>query len=96
MKDSHNRYVETNLKPYERVLRQIKALDYSAAGTVEIEKRLAGLRTAAHIGPVEPDALKSRLDRLLPEIFAILCAVVRQEFGWTVFDSQLQIGRAHV
>ena len=89
MKNSRNRYVETKLQPYERILRQIKALDYSAAGTVEIEKRLAELRIATRTGPGEPDAVSSRLNRLLPETFAILSAVVRQEFGWTVFDSQL-------
>lgn len=75
-----NRHVETNLKAYHKVLRQIRSLDYSSAVAAEIDDLLSGLRLAAK---------DSKPEELMPEAFALLSEIVRQEFGWSVFDSQL-------
>lgn len=75
-----NRHVETNLKPYQKVLRQIRSLDYSSATAAEIDDLLTVLRLAAK---------ESTTEQIMPEAFALLNEIVRQEFGWSVFDSQL-------
>lgn len=89
MKIRRNRYVETNLKPYRKCLAQIRALDLPDLTDDEIRRRSALLRVAAQEGNPGGEALNGRLNRLLPEAWALVCAAVRQAFGWTVFDCQL-------
>ncbi|MEA4890620.1 MAG: accessory Sec system translocase SecA2 [Clostridiaceae bacterium] len=81
------RYVESNLKPYRRRLEQILRLDYAGESSPAVGRRAADLRRII-------DAAGARADHrllldILPEAFALVCAVVKQEFGWHVFDSQL-------
>src|SRR5512133_3811472 len=80
------RYVETNLKPYRRYLDQILRRDYAGETSAAISRRADDLRRLA--GPGGPTGDR-RLSELLPELYALVRAVVKQEFGWTVFESQL-------
>ncbi len=81
--------IEINLKEYQSILKQIHRFDFSTAGPAARAARLAVLREAARQGKSAAAERNSRLKRLLPEAFALTCAVVREAFGWTVFDSQL-------
>ncbi|HAL73792.1 MAG TPA: accessory Sec system translocase SecA2 [Clostridiales bacterium] len=84
-----NRYVEQNLRAYERVLRQVKAQDFSLAGTDEISWQLNKLREDVRHDSPNQNGQQRRLRQVMPRFFAILGTIVHQEFGWQVFDSQI-------
>jgi len=84
-----NRYVEQNLRAYEKVLRQVQTQDFSLAGIDEISWQLNKLRDDVRRGSPDSDELQRRIRQQTPRYFALLSAIVRQEFGWTVFDSQI-------
>ena len=89
MSSKHSRYVETNLKPYQKSLAAISRLAYHSLAEPEIKKLADGLRQRVLEGDPAEAAIQSRLAELLPKAYALVCAAVRKAFGWTVFDSQL-------
>ena len=88
-----SRLIETNLKRYKRLLARIEALDYREKLAVEIFERADRLRQ--EVREINPPAEAFRpmperiLRQIIPEAFALVRAVVQQEFGWTVFESQI-------
>ncbi|HBP38926.1 MAG TPA: accessory Sec system translocase SecA2, partial [Clostridiales bacterium] len=85
----HNRFVETNLKPYRKTLRQIRSLNLDGLTGAEILARTGCLREQVTRGRPDSAEMNQRLNKLLPEAFALVCAAVRKTLGWTAFDSQL-------
>ncbi|HEY5466592.1 MAG TPA: accessory Sec system translocase SecA2, partial [Clostridia bacterium] len=90
---SKSRYVETSLKPYRSMLKKIRDLEeLSSPPHMDPSRRLAWqeqIRQALSADADKDTSLSNALARLLPEVYAAVCAAVRQAFGWTVFDSQL-------
>jgi preprotein translocase subunit SecA len=84
-----NRLVETNLKPYRKDLCKIRQLDLSGLSAVEMTQRLESIRQTVRSDRDERAGCGDCLPEVLPELFALVCAAVQAEFGWSVFDSQL-------
>lgn len=87
----HSRYVETNLKPYLKILTQIHTWDFHFWSTDQIRERLDFLRKQVRqlqFSQSDDSGQRKLLDQFLPESYALVGETVHRLFGWTVFDCQ--------
>jgi len=88
-----SRLIETNLKRYKRLLAGVDSLDYHEKLASELLERADRLRQMVRAVNPPAEVFRPVPDRIvrqiIPEAFALVRAVVRQEFGWTVFESQM-------
>ena len=87
------RLVETNLRRYRGLLNQVLELDYQEKLSSDLLGRANTLRDLVRAGDSRGQEFfampEQLLKKIIPEAFALVRAAVRQEFGWTVFESQL-------
>lgn len=87
------RLIDTNLKRFKRILASINALDYREKVSSDILERASLLRQQVRSScqsDKEYAPIPDRVYRqIIPEAFALVRAVVKQEFGWTVFENQM-------
>jgi preprotein translocase subunit SecA len=82
----NRRNIDANLKPYKKILTNIKAKDMSALSDAEIKEAARSLRKRAQSG--EPAG------GLLPEAFAFVYEAAARTLGLTAFDVQLTAAAA--
>jgi preprotein translocase subunit SecA len=77
----NKRNIDANLKPYKKILAEIKQYNYSDKTNAQIKEFSQELKNRAQGGMSEP--------QLLPEAFAAAYEAVRRTMGITPFDVQL-------
>ncbi len=73
--------IETDLRPYERVVREVRRLDFTADSDVELLRRATVLK--------ERSAGDGAAAASLPEAYALVCEACRRELHQDPFDVQL-------
>jgi preprotein translocase subunit SecA len=76
--------IETDLRPYRKILDDIKKYDWRRANEADLLARARAIKQSA---PEEPDVF-----RLLPETFALAAEIAARRLGLRPFDEQLIAG----
>lgn len=90
MSFSERRQAEHNLKAYKKIIAKSRRYDYVEANSEAINTRITELRkqVIAEQPKTQNNQISINKD-IIAESFAIVTAVIKQTFGWDVFESQL-------